>query len=535
MLEVFLLSFLIAFTTWFVIQRKRRLSFFKDIGIPGPPPSFISGNLSELIRKGSARAIQEWLDNYGDYVGFYNGAFPVLIAKDPELIKKIQIKDFGNFHSRGVTSGFARVHPVNKQNLVNTPGDHWKEMRSLLTPAFSTSNMKKMAGLMDDCTNEFLGVLKNFHSQNKVFEARELFQRLTADVIVRSAFGMKSDLQQKTGKNSTAESLLQDSLESFKQFRTAWRSYLTTSFPEFTPLWKLILTFGSRYDKTPTDNIIDDITPVIEFRRGNREAARTDILQLMLNAEVEEGAPVNVHSLAINDDAESTSEESEPSKVRMGKKKRFLSNAEIVANGLVFFIAGFETTGTAMSFMAYLLAKHQDIQDRLREEVLAVLERDGAFTYDNVFGIKYLDQVISESLRYYSPVVGFTTRACASDYEHNGITIPAGLSILIPSYHMSHDPTFWEKPDQFDPERFGTENKGQIDPMVYQPFGQGPRNCIGMRFAQLEMKLTMAKALAKYRFVLDARHVKEKDLQIGSSFIFAYPENGIWLRVEDIQ
>uniref|UniRef100_A0A023FVQ7 Putative cytochrome p450 ixodes scapularis cytochrome n=1 Tax=Amblyomma parvum TaxID=251391 RepID=A0A023FVQ7_AMBPA len=325
MLAVILLSFLIAFTTWFVIQRKRRLSFFKDIGIPGPPPSFISGNLSDLIRKGSAAAIQEWLDKYGDYVGFYNGAFPVLVAKDPELIKKIQIKDFGNFHGRGVTSGFARVHPVNKHNLVNTSGDRWKEMRSLLTPAFTTSNMKKMAGLMDDCTNEFLGVLNKLHSQKKVFEARELFQRLTADVIVRSAFGMKSDLQQKSGENSTAESLLQDSLESFKQFRRGWRNYLIICFPEFASLWKLILKFGSRYDKTPTDNILDDITPIIQFRRKNREAARTDILQLMLNAEVEEGAPVNVHSLAINDDAESTTEENEPSKVRVGKKEA-LSN-----------------------------------------------------------------------------------------------------------------------------------------------------------------------------------------------------------------
>uniref|UniRef100_G3MTL5 Cytochrome P450 n=1 Tax=Amblyomma maculatum TaxID=34609 RepID=G3MTL5_AMBMU len=391
-----------------------------------------------------------------------------------------------------------------------------------------------MAGLMDDCTNDFLDVIKKLHSQNEAFEARELFQRLTADVIVRSAFGLKSDLQQKTGGNSTAESLLQDSLKSFQQFRTAWRSFLTTCFPEFAPLWKIVLTFSSRYDKTATDNILDDIAPIIQFRRGNREVARTDILQLMLNAEAEEGAHVDVHSLAIKDDTESAPNENEPSKVIIGKKKRFLTNEEIVANGLVFFVAGFETTGTSMSFMAYLLAKHNDIQDRLREEILAVLKRDGAFTYDNVFGIKYLDQVICESLRYYSPVVGFTTRKCARDYEYNGMIIPAGTSILIPGYHMSHDPAFWERPDLFDPERFNTQNKGQIDHMVYQPFGQGPRNCIGMRFAQLEMKLTMAKTLAKYKFVLDDRHIKEKDLSIGSTFVFAYPENGIWLGVEAI-
>ncbi|KAH6943077.1 hypothetical protein HPB50_015448 [Hyalomma asiaticum] len=201
------------------------------------------------IISGSAAAFKEWLEKYGDIVGFYNGAFPVLIIRDTELIKKIQIKDFGNFHSRGVSSGFARVHPINKRNLVNAPGERWKEMRSLLTPAFTTSNMKK--------------------------------------------------------------------------------------------------------------------------------ATRNDILQLMLNAEAEEGAPVNVHSLAIDYDADSASEKNEPAKIGKNKKRRFLTNEEILSNGLVFFIAGFETTGTAMSFMAYLLAKHPAIQDRLREEVMAVLERDG--------------------------------------------------------------------------------------------------------------------------------------------------------------
>ncbi|XP_037523303.1 cytochrome P450 3A4 [Rhipicephalus sanguineus] len=533
MFAAFILSFVIAFAAWFIIQRKRRLSFFRDLGIPGPPPSFISGNLSELIHKGAAAAFKEWMEKYGDFVGFYNGAFPVLIVKDPELIKKIQIKDFGNFHSRGVLSGFARIHPINKLNLVNTPADRWKEMRSLLTPAFTTSNMKKMANLMDACTNEFLDVLKFLHTENKVFEARELFQRLTADVIIRSAFGLKSDLQLKKGSKSTTESLFQDSLRSFQQFRCAWMSYLTSSFPEFAPLWKVILSFKARYSKTATDNILDDITPILQFRRKNTEVTRNDILQLMLNAEVEEGAPVSVHSLAIDYDADSTSEKNEPTKVGKNKKKRFLTNEEILSNGLVFFIAGFETTGTAMSFMAYLLAKHPDIQDRLREEILAVLERDGAFTYDNVFGIKYLDQVISESLRYYSPVVGFTTRRCSRDYTHNGTTIPAGTSVLIPGYHMSHDPTFWEEPEKFDPDRFSNGKKGQVDPMVYQPFGQGPRNCIGMRFAQLEMKLTMAKTLAKYKFVLDDRHVNEKSLEIGSSFIFAYPQGGIWLKIEE--
>ncbi|KAL3221792.1 hypothetical protein MRX96_050177, partial [Rhipicephalus microplus] len=201
---------------------------------------------------------------------------------------------------------------------------------------------------------------------------------------------------------------------------------------------------------------------------------RCDFLQLMLNAEVEDANLVNVHSLTASGDADSASEGNQPEKVKAGGKTCVLTNTEILANGFSFFTAGFETTGSSMAFLSYLLAKHQDIQDRLREDVLAVLKRDGAFTYDNVFGIKYLDQIISESLRFYSPVVGFTTRRCAREYVHKDMKIPAGTSIVIPNHHLSHDPNFWEKPEVFDPERFSPQNKGLVDPVVYQPFGQGP-------------------------------------------------------------
>ncbi|KAL1438418.1 hypothetical protein MTO96_048032 [Rhipicephalus appendiculatus] len=513
MLETLLLSFVVTFAIWFIIQRKRRLSLFKDLGIPGPPPSFLSGNLSELIQKGTLVKYKEWLDNYGDIVGFYNGAHPFLIVKDPDLIKKIQIKDFHNFHSRGVSSGFSRSHPINKNSIAITQGERWKKIRSLVTPAFTTSNMKKTKG--------------------EALEFRELFQRLTADVIIRSAFGLKSDLQQKDRK-STTESLFRETLVTLVQFRRAWINFLTTCFPEFTPVWRLIIWFFSRHSKTAADKSFDEIAPIIQFRRENREKDRCDLLQLMLNAEVEDANLVNVHSLTASADAESTSEGNQPEKVNEGSKKCVLTNTEILANGFGFFVAGFETTGSTMAFMSYLLAKHQDIQDRLREDVLDVLKRDGAFTYDNVFSIKYLDQVISESLRFYSPVVGFTTRRCARDYVHKGITIPAGTSIVIPNHHLSHDPNFWEQPEVFDPERFSPENKGHVDPVVYQPFGQGPRNCVGMRFAQLEMKLTMAKLLAKYKLLLDDRHIKEKELELESTFIFAMPKDGIWLKVESV-
>ncbi|CAN7938645.1 unnamed protein product [Ixodes hexagonus] len=158
----------------------------------------------------------------------------------------------------------------------------------------------------------------------------------------------------------------------------------------------------------------------------------------------------------------------------------------------------------------------------------------GKFTYDNVFSMRYLDQVISESLRLYPPVTGFVTRTCQHDYEYNGLKIPAGTSVVIPPYQLQHDPNLWSEPEKFDPERFSAENKHRIDPMAFQTFGNGPRNCVGMRFAQLEIKLTLAKMLATYKLILDERHVKEDHLKLESLFVLCYPHDGVWLKVEKI-
>ncbi|KAM7309422.1 cytochrome P450 3A6-like [Ixodes scapularis] len=304
----------------------------------------------------------------------------MLIVKDLDLIKKIQIKDFGNFHGRGVVSPISKELYQCKLSLISVDGERWKDMRSLLTPAFTSSNMKKLSNLMDVCSDEFLEVLDSLHDQDKAFEIRAVFQKLTMDVIVRSAFGVQSDVQKNSGTTGM-NAMIKGILESLQQFRTGWLPFLVAAESKLS-----------------------------------------------------------------------------------GRKRRTLTNAEILGNAIVFLIAG------------------------------------------------------------------FTTRTCQHDYEHNGLKIPAGMNVVIPPYHLQHDPALWSEPEKFDPERFSAENKGSFDPMAFQPFGSGPRNCLGMRFAQLEMKLTLAKMLAKYKLLLDKRHVEEDHLKLGSSFALCYPLDGAWLK-----
>ena len=113
--------------------------------------------------------------------------------------------------------------------------------------------------------------------------------------------------------------------------------------------------------------------------------------------------------------------------------------------------------------------------------------------------LKYLDQVLCESLRLFPPVVTFTIREVDREIAVGSYTIPKGVSIFVPVWQIHHDPTLWPDPDRFDPGRFTAAARKEHHPMAWIPFGAGPRKCIGMRFALLELKLCLARIIRSFR------------------------------------
>ncbi|XP_042913579.1 cytochrome P450 3A19-like, partial [Parasteatoda tepidariorum] len=124
----------------------------------------------------------------------------------------------------------------------------------------------------------------------------------------------------------------------------------------------------------------------------------------------------------------------------------------------------------------------------------------GKVTYEAIQNMKYLDNVISEALRLHPPVVRLD-RISVVDYKLKGteITIPKGTTVTTPVYAMHRDPEFFPDPETFNPDRFSPENKDKIIPYSYLPFGSGPRNCIGMRFALLETKICLTYVLSTFQ------------------------------------
>ncbi|XP_011872735.1 PREDICTED: cytochrome P450 4C1-like, partial [Vollenhovia emeryi] len=163
-----------------------------------------------------------------------------------------------------------------------------------------------------------------------------------------------------------------------------------------------------------------------------------------------------------------------------------------------FMAEGHDTTATSLCFTLALLAEHKDIQNRVRNEVDTALQKNGEkFTMKLLQELPYLERCIKESLRLY-PSAHLISRNTGEDVELSSYLVPAGTFVLLDIYGVHRDPNFWPNPEVFDPDKFLPEKIRNRHPYSYIPFSAGPRNCIGQRFAMLEMKAMIASLIHNF-------------------------------------
>lgn len=163
---------------------------------------------------------------------------------------------------------------------------------------------------------------------------------------------------------------------------------------------------------------------------------------------------------------------------------------------LTMIIAGHDTSTALLSWALYLLSIHPEVQARAQAEIDSVLG-DNPPELAHVGQLRYLDQVVNETLRLFPPI-HLGQRIAARDLDFQGHRIAAGQRVLYSIYLSQRDPRYWDKPADFCPDRFAPEYSRQQMPYTFQPFGGGPRNCIGMAFAQVEVKVVLARILQHF-------------------------------------
>ncbi|XP_077507782.1 cytochrome P450 3A24-like [Amblyomma americanum] len=501
----------IVFATLF-IWRKRKFSVLKELGVPGPEPSLLFGNLLEIRRRGTAACFDDWIKKYGSVCGFYNGALPFLLVSDIDILKKVQIEDFHNFAQRGTVFNVEPLPDYRHKLIVTAPVSRWRELRAVLSPAFTTKKLSQIFVTMDECSDILIEKLEEKQATGQALELTSFLKRVTMDTMFRAGYGVDLKVQEDTA-GTFFDELGAGAGKLLRSLPLYGVSFFGVCFPELYHLWYLISWLTSRI-VTPYFKITTTLLgPVVSERKAKEMRQRVDVLQLLLNKE--------------NTGLLSTRE----GHAFDGKTKLTLDMDEVMANSAFYLIAGMEASPNTMGLALHLIARHPEIQDKLQAEISQVLKRDGKFTQKNVTEMTYLDMVLNESMRFYTGVVGFVSRQPEADYEVKGLKIPRGVSVMAAVSCLHKDPELWPEPEKFDPERFNPENKHLIHPASFQPFGKGPRECLGKNFALLEMKLILAKLLANFTFHVDEEHHKDI-IELPSAFIASFVPSGIWMNLK---
>ncbi|CAF0763222.1 unnamed protein product [Adineta steineri] len=470
------------------------------------------------------RQLENWTKEYGKIYGIYEGTRPVLIVSDPDFLQEVFVKQFSVFQTRFITmlDGIS-------QSIALETGVNWRRQRHVMNPSFATSKLKTLNPLIDGSISDLMNKLVEHSNSGEEFNIYMDYKRLTMDIICRCAFGIDIDLQknpnhifvQKVEEFVGVHGVMKSSIFKMAQLVPQFRNILGRLYLAHNSARKYInttvlplISSTKQLDESAYAWLLNRLHIIVE-QRQETPISRKDLLQLMLDVMVKE--PIE----------DSTKDDT--------KTNYWLSKDEVIGNTVGFMILGYESTSTALAYATYVLAKHPDVLEKLQDEIDQLpIDTDDNISdekineyrdYDTITHLSYMDMFISEVLRMY-PLANLALQRCAvEDTVIQGINIEKGTSVYADMYSVHFDRELWgpDDPYVFLPER----HKIKRHPMAFLAFGVGPRNCIGMRFALIEMKMFLTRLLREYT-ILPGEHL-ESNLNIHEGFGIA-PE-AIWIKL----
>ncbi|XP_056272885.1 thromboxane-A synthase [Pseudoliparis swirei] len=520
------LSLLLVFLALLYWYSMYPFSVLSRCGIKHPKPIPFLGNLL-MFRQGFFTPLSDIIKTHGRVCGYYLGRKPVVVIADPDMLRQVLVRDFSSFTNR-LTLRFA-TKPMT-DCLLMLRDEQWKRVRSILTPSFSSAKMKEMVPLINTATDALMRNLNVSAESGEAFDIHKCFGCFTMDVIASVAFATQLDSQ-----NNPDEPFVRhaQTFFSFSFFRPIVLFFMAFPFIA-APLARLV---PNKRRDTMNQFFINSIQKIMKQREEQpAEQRRRDFLQLMLDARTSKECVSLEHFDAGNPAGDPQSEPSAsdlvdrlpPQEPSSRRPKKMITEDEIVGQAFVFLLAGYETSSSALAFTCYLLAIHPECQCKVQQEVDEFYTKHKSTDYTNVQELKYLDMVLSETLRLYPPGFRFG-RDIDQDCLLNGQFLPKGATLEVPVGFLHYDPEHWPEPERFIPERFTPEAKAGRHPFVYLPFGAGPRNCVGMRLAQLEIKMALVRLFRK--FIIVACSETEVPLELKSSSTLG-PKNGIFVKIQ---
>ncbi|CAD0201820.1 unnamed protein product [Chrysodeixis includens] len=476
--------FLLLFVIFILYQiSKYKFDYWEKKKVPYIKPAPLLGNYGDfiLLKTFIGDVVSKICAKFPNepYIGAFYGTEPTLIVQDPELIKLILAKDFYYFHGREVTK-YTDREPLTK-NIFFTHGDSWKVIRQNMTPLYTTAKMKNMFHLIEKCSRVFESLLEEDSVTNDSMEVNCLMCRFTMDCIGSCAFGVETNGMQKEYTLNPymimgSQVFARSTLRGIKNISRAIWPYI---------FYKLGLQI---YPESITDFFIDLMSKIFK-QRDFKPSPRHDFVDFLLNLYKDE---------YITGESIMTAKTGEAQKVTMKV------DYDLLAGQCISFLgAGYETSATTMSMTLFELAQDEELQARVIKEVDEFMDKhDNVLDYSIVTELPFLEACIDESLRLYPPLTNLTREVMESYTFPSGLNVDKGVRVHIPVYHIHRNPNYYPNPEKYDPERFLPEEKKNITPFTYLPFGEGQRLCIGLRFAKMQMIAGLVTIFKSYKIKL---------------------------------
>ena len=432
----------------------------------------------DYAQRDPLRQFPKWIEEHGDLLRLKGALGQAVIVGSPEFAREILVDRYQKYQQKSQAYMVLRILMGN--GLVTSEGEFWRGQRKLVQPAFHRRRLDALFDMMVERTQDTLANLSSSATAGQGIDVVPILSHLTLDIISRAMFS--SDVQGAAAQVSKHIAVLNE--YALRMLRNPWMFLLPRHIP-------LPFTSGPVGSLNSLNKIVKGI---IQARRKEPQQ-HDDLLTMLLTACEEETG-------------------------------RGMTDEQLRDEVMTIFVAGHETTANAMAWLLHLVAAHPEAEARLRAEVREKWPAEG-LNMTNLGAFIYTRQVIEESLRVY-PSIWSVGRRCTEEDELGGFHIPVGMNMVVPIFYFHWSERFWKEPQKFDPDRFAPERRPAAEPMIYFPFGAGPRSCIGNHFAMQELMIMTILFHRQFRFQLEPNFKVEPD-----PLITLRPKFGMRMRLEN--
>ncbi len=369
-------------------------------------------------------------------------AIETYIVQNPEYVKHILHDNYLNY-TKGAKYGILK--PMLGNGLLLSEGATWRKHRLLAQPAFHRKRLEPVAEIAADATEKLMHKWKD----KATIDFTNEMGYLTIEIVSKALFG------------TAVSDKVDDIRESIRKLNRTVS--LLARFTTSKSNWVMNLPYTSGLNKAM--KVLDDLIYGIINERRLSHKTYDDLLSMLMEARYEDTGE------AMNDQ-------------------------QLRDELITLFIAGHETTVLSLSWTAYLLAQHPNVVDKIRAELNATINNRTPL-FSDLPQLKYLTNVMNESMRLYPPIYVIGRKAVKEDFLGE-FRVPANYNVGINIYSLHRHPKYWDNPDSFKPERFENFDIKGDNRFLFLPFGGGPRTCIGNNFAMMEMLIITSMLLQRF-------------------------------------